>query len=278
MYIFQYFLIYSLASLSLSIQAAEYNIAGAVFENMACIECHQKTDSQVISAWRNSIHASTQPVTDCVACHGKSHQTAASSSRKNNRCINCHGGKKAPVVHSYTTSKHGIIMQLEQSSYDWQQSLSMANYRVPGCSYCHMHQGEHNVNRMTRHSLASSNEINIKNIQINIRQTCQDCHAPRYITHLLANAEAMLEIAHKKVREADKIISMAADKFTISQLQPAREIRQTMQQHLINVYLGSAHQSPDYQWWHGQPALDGDLLRIKSLVSDLYIEASQVKN
>jgi hypothetical protein len=29
-------------------------------------------------------------------------------------------------------------------------------------------------------------------------------------------------------------------------------------------------QSPDYQWWHGQPALDGDLLRIKGAVGELY--------
>ncbi len=33
--------------------------------------------------------------------------------------------------------------------------------------------------------------------------------------------------------------------------------------HLRNVRLGVFHQSPDHQWWHGQPALDGDLLRIK---------------
>ncbi len=42
-----------------------------------------------------------------------------------------------------------------------------------------------------------------------------------------------------------------------------------MQQHLNNVYLGVVHQSPDYQWWHGQPALDGDLIKIKGLISDL---------
>jgi len=40
--------------------------------------------------------------------------------------------------------------------------------------------------------------------------------------------------------------------------------------HLKNLYLGIGHQSPDYQWWHGQPALDGDLLRIKGAVGELY--------
>ena len=36
---------------------------------------------------------------------------------------------------------------------------------------------------------------------------------------------------------------------------------------LRNLRLGAGHQSPDYQWWHGQPALDGDLIRIRNAVS-----------
>jgi hypothetical protein len=28
------------------------------------------------------------------------------------------------------------------------------------------------------------------------------------------------------------------------------------------------HQSPDYQWWHGQPALDGDLIRIRDAMDE----------
>ena len=41
-----------------------------------------------------------------------------------------------------------------------------------------------------------------------------------------------------------------------------------MQAHGRNVRLGTGHQSPDYQWWHGQPALDGDLLRIKGIIAE----------
>jgi hypothetical protein len=33
------------------------------------------------------------------------------------------------------------------------------------------------------------------------------------------------------------------------------------------VRLGAGHQSPDYQWWHGQPALDGDLIRLRDGVA-----------
>jgi len=42
-----------------------------------------------------------------------------------------------------------------------------------------------------------------------------------------------------------------------------------MREHGRHVRIGVGHQSPDYQWWHGHPALDGDLLRIKGMVSDI---------
>ena len=80
----------------------------------------------------------------------------------------------------------------------------------------------------------------------------------------------MLEIARKKVREGAKLVDQAASKFDEAELKSAREILKSMQHHLRNVYLGAGHQSPDYQWWHGQPALDGDLLRIKGLISELH--------
>lgn len=67
------------------------------------------------------------------------------------------------------------------------------------------------------------------------------------------------------------MIEQAEDEFTGSELAAAREYFMRMQSlRLKNVYFGVGHQSPDYQWWHGQPALDGDLLRIKGAVSELH--------
>ncbi len=267
-FMYRSFIAFNLIFLSLSLQATENTISNGVFENTQCIECHEKRNPKLIADWRNSSHASTQPVTDCVSCHGKKHNTVASSSRKNTRCINCHGGNKTPVVHSYALSKHGVLMKMEKNSYNWQLSLDMANYRSPGCAYCHMHQADHNVNTMVRDSLMEPAVA--YDVESKTRQVCQNCHSPRYTRKLLANGEAMLEIARKKVREANEIISQASKKFDESKIQQARKLFKTMQHHLKNVYLGVAHQSPDYQWWHGQPALDGDLLRIKAEISELY--------
>ena len=265
-------LTFILGIISVQAHAIDNPAPSGVFENSACIECHEKDNRQLINDWRNSAHASTQPAVDCIACHGKLHQRTASIARRDSACIDCHGGKKSPVVHSYATSKHGVIMQLEKNSYDWQQPLAMANYRVPGCSYCHMHQAEHNVNNMIRSNLMDPKAADESGMKV--RMGCEGCHAPRYITSLLVNGEDMLEIARKKVREANVLVTQASKVFGDNELEPAREIIQTMQKHLKNVYLGVGHQSPDYQWWHGQPALDGDLLRIKGFIGDLHRKRS----
>jgi hypothetical protein len=80
----------------------------------------------------------------------------------------------------------------------------------------------------------------------------------------------MLEIARKKIREANALIEQAGKVFSDAELVPARNQFEKMQHHLKNVHLGVGHQSPDYQWWHGQPALDGDLLRIKDSIGELH--------
>ena len=243
-----------------------------VLENTACLQCHEEQDEGLIKNWQNSAHATADPVINCVSCHGKLHNDMADIARWDETCIDCHGGKKDPVVHSYLTSKHGTLMQLEKNTYDWNQSFELANYRAPGCGYCHMHQNNHNVSTTVRHDLMAElmSGLEAEKVRDKTRAVCQDCHSPRYITQLFSNGEAMLEIARKKVREANALIEQANNTFTDTEMGPAKKQFKKMQRHLRNVYLGVGHQSPDYQWWHGQPALDGDLLRIKDSIGELH--------
>ncbi len=243
-----------------------------VLQNSACMQCHEKQNGALIKYWERSAHATANPVVNCVSCHGQLHKDIAKKARRDGACIDCHGGKKDPVVHSYSTSKHGTLMQLEKNTYDWSKSFELANYRTPGCGYCHMHQNNHDVSITVRHDLMSdlASSPEAEKVHDNTRAVCQDCHSPRYITRLFENGEAMLEIARKKVREADAFIEQAEKTFSEVELEPAKKQRQKMQHHFKNVHLGVGHQSPDYQWWHGQPALDGDLLRIKDSISELH--------
>ncbi len=245
-------------------------IPSGSFDNAACVECHEKRNNELVKAWQASIHARDETKADCVACHGKGHARAAMRARRDETCIACHGGGKAPVVHSYATSRHGLILKLEQREQDWRQPLAQANYRRPGCAYCHMHAGSHNVSASVRGAdLLNADEERTGAAQAAMRLACQDCHAPRYLTRLFENGERMLAIARMKVREARELLQEARKEYGAGELQAAEEQYRKMQQHLRNVYLGIGHQSPDYQWWHGQPALDGDLLRIKGNLNEL---------
>ncbi|HEB56559.1 MAG TPA: hypothetical protein ENI98_09685 [Gammaproteobacteria bacterium] len=241
------------------------------FNNHQCVQCHKKTNANLVADWRMSVHGKGDAVANCVACHGNSHNGAAVKARQDETCIACHGGERKPVVHSYANSKHGLILKLEEKKWNWTQPLAQANYRTPGCAYCHMHAAGHNVSTMVRNAdLLQKDSKEMESIKDATRQICQDCHAPRYFSRLFDNGEKMLEIARMKVREARDLLLQARKQYSTEELKPAEKRYQEMRSvHLKNVYLGIAHQSPDYQWWYGQPALDGDLLRIKGSISEL---------
>jgi len=237
--------------------AQSANTVQGNFSHPQCINCHQKTDAQLVNDWQQSMHATRQPLALCTNCHGNDHATAAASSRRNDSCINCHGGATSPVVHSYTSSKHGIIMQLEQKSYDWNKPLRDANYRAPGCAYCHLHDGNHLTGKK-QDALADADELD------RFDAVCMNCHAPRYIQRLRDNALGMTAVADMKYREAGQLLLRQTEVPGCAS--SLAELDKSRRKHRDNVYLGAFHQSPDYQWWHGQPALDGDLLRIRSVL------------
>jgi hypothetical protein len=71
-----------------------------------------------------------------------------------------------------------------------------------------------------------------------------------------------------KLREAYDVVARQRETLAPPDRAALDALFGGMQTHARNVRLGAGHQSPDYQWWHGQPALDGDLLRIKGLIGD----------
>lgn len=79
------------------------------YDNKTCIECHEKDNPGLISDWRDSVHASTKPVTSCISCHGNLHSETGRFSRQNTTCIDCHGGKKSPA---YIVTPHQNMEQL----------------------------------------------------------------------------------------------------------------------------------------------------------------------
>jgi len=252
-----------LSALGLLVLMSELALAekapGGTFAHAACVSCHEQREPTLVAAW----HASGHKATDCTACHGGHHEGAAARARDDATCMTCHGGPKGAVAHSYATSKHGVINRLEAPARGWDKPLRDANYRAPGCAYCHMHRGEHNVSR----SIVPPGDSEARALARDAMQpVCYECHGPRYVAQLWDNGQRMVELGQKKYREARAVVERHGPMEREGRAQ-VEVLLENMAGHLNNLSLGVGHQSPDYQWWHGHPALDGDLLRIKGAVT-----------
>ncbi|WP_177418274.1 multiheme c-type cytochrome [endosymbiont of Lamellibrachia barhami] len=225
---------------------ADEPIPPGPFTETECISCHTERDPDLIRQWREDPHSTASGV-GCSSCHGERHEGSAQKSREDSTCTGCHQG---PTSHSYATSKHGIITRLEEGRQDWRQPLQRGNYRTPGCSYCHLHDGDHS------NTMAPDRGPEVR------QWICAGCHSPRYVRELFANGRRQLEIADLKLTEGESLIASAV----VDQTETLSKLLQSLNHHRHNVLLGIGHQSPDYQWWHGQPALDGDLIRIRDRI------------
>ena len=215
-------------------------VSAGPFTQTECIQCHGERDPRLVEQWRAGPHGESA---DCIACHGPRHG-ALPAARTDIVCTGCHGG---PVADSYAKSKHGVLVRLGRP--DWNNPLQRGAYRAPGCAYCHLHDGDHG-DSMDLGRGASVGEW-----------VCSGCHAPRYVSRQLEAGQRLLGIARLK---AEEVAAIAAR-------HPAGEeavaaLLGSVQGHLRNVRVGAGHQSPDYQWWLGQPALDGDLIRLRDAV------------
>lgn len=229
--------------------SSEEAVAPGPFTDIECVTCHSERDPDLIRQWHEGPHAAA-PGVNCINCHGDLHKDSNAKARKDQNCASCHEG---PASHSYYTSKHGVINHLNKSRQDWKQPLQRGKYRAPACSYCHLHNGDHGDTM----ALDRGPELR--------PWICSGCHSPRYVREQLANGKRQLEIADLKLTEGVELIDSATD----SQADVLLKLRQNLIHHRNNVLYGVGHQSPDYQWWHGQPALDGDLIRIRDAINGL---------
>jgi hypothetical protein len=258
----------SLLLLSSSVVAAE-PISGQ-FEEGECVACHQPRNPALVEGWRASRHRQNGQPVACTACHGSSHETVAVQARRDAACSQCHGGGKGAVAHSYSSSKHGVINRIEARATDWGQPLQAGNYRAPGCAYCHASGGEHRMENRVVQPAASDAAQPQPQPRREMGWVCQHCHAPRFVAEQQANGVQMAGLGEMKRREAKQLVEQARKMYPSAQLILIEQLYHEMETETLKALrLGIGHQSPDYQWWHGHPALDGKLLRIKGELTRL---------
>ena len=166
-------------------------------------------------------------------------------------CVDCHTGA---AERSYALSKHGVIARIE---------AGRERRRTPGCEACHVFEAkapapQHYPKKTSRTEAREQASAG-----------CGACHSPRYVTEQLAAAQRGLALGEMKRREAEALVELARKEMTATELAQIEKLFVTLRdENLRELRLGLAHQSPDYQWWLGQAALDGSLLRIKGALGE----------
>ena len=169
------------------------------------------------------------PATTCIACHDD-------SARK-----------------SWALSKHGVIARIESGR---------ERRRAPDCSGCHA------VETVTPTLPHYGPKAGREQAREAAWDSCRACHSPRYTTDHQAVARRGLDIGIMKQREAAALLEAARKESSGAELARIEALYAALQGNLRDLRLGLGHQSPDYQWWLGQAALDGSLLRIKGALGE----------
>jgi mono/diheme cytochrome c family protein len=166
-------------------------------------------------------------------------------------CVDCHGG--APQ-RSYDLSKHGVIARIE---------AGRKRQRTPLCEGCHtleagarapQHYSKDGAREQARQQAVAG---------------CGSCHSPRYVAEQLAASGRALAIGEMKLKEARAAADAARGELPPEAFARVEALLARMRdEDLRDLRLGLGHQSPDYQWWLGQAALDGSLLRIKGALGE----------
>lgn len=166
-------------------------------------------------------------------------------------CVDCHAGA---AERSWALSKHGVIAGIE---------AGRERRRAPDCATCHLVEAKAPT---AQHYSAKRTRAQAREAAM---ESCSACHSPRYATEQNAAAQRGLAIGEMKRREAEALVAVARTEISGEELAHVEKLFATLHDgNLRDLRLGLAHQSPDYQWWLGQAALDGSLLRIKGALGE----------
>lgn len=165
-------------------------------------------------------------------------------------CVDCHGDG---AQKSWAPSKHGVIARLD---------AGRERRRAPDCAGCHAIEA---ATPAVPHYGRKASREQARDAAWN---ACRACHSPRYTTEQRAAAQRGLDIGAMKQREAAALLVTARLETSGTELAHIEMLYARLEGNLRDLRLGLAHQSPDYQWWLGQAALDGSLLRIKGALGE----------
>jgi len=195
-----------------------------------CSGCHKVGDKDGAKA---GLHYGTGA---CDSCHTR-HTFSKKEAKDPRACATCHMGFDHPHWEMYSTSKHGVIWQIEGD-----------NGRAPTCTTCHMQGGDHGVmtgwgflalrlpesdaawlgdrveilkalgvlddkgNPTARLDVVKAGKVarlSAEEFQAQrdkMTTTCKQCHSESYVKDQLAAGDTMIREADKVFAEAIRVV------------------------------------------------------------------------
>ncbi|BBO22080.1 hydroxylamine reductase [Candidatus Desulfobacillus denitrificans] len=164
----------------------------------------------------------------CDTCHTR-HEFSVAESRKPQACATCHNGVDHNNWEAYSLSKHGKVVEIMGSKWNWDVPLKDAfakgGQSAPTCQSCHMeYQGKfsHNMVRKVRWA----NYPAVPGIAENIKddwserrleawvKTCTNCHSESLARSYLDMMDKGTLQGLAKYQEAHKVVEkLYADKL-----------------------------------------------------------------
>jgi hypothetical protein len=173
-------------------------------------------------------HSVGKPNTDgsigtCTACHTR-HTSSVEIARLPTTCGQCHMGPDHSQLEIYNESKHGVMFAAQRNQLKLgvaPKSLTSRDMFVPTCATCHMsglngQKVTHDPSERLSYLLAaeiSTKRPNYALGQVNMKETCVQCHTRPVVERLYDEAEKAVASTNEKVKAAKEIYeSLRADK------------------------------------------------------------------
>jgi hypothetical protein len=247
-------------------------VEGRAAANRGCQQCHDvgrpNTDGSIGS---------------CTACHAR-HAASVELARTPETCGQCHMGPDHSQIEIYHESKHGVLFNAQKAKMNLSASpkkLTTNDMPVPTCATCHMSGLEglkvsHDVTERLSYwlfALDSERRPTYQQGQVNMKETCQKCHASTHVDRFYKEAEDVVGSTNALVRESEQIIKDLREKGLLTPApfdEPIEYVAFDLWHYFgrtakHGAFMGGA----DFVQWHGFYELKAKLAEIKAMAREL---------
>jgi hypothetical protein len=156
-------------------------------DNQACVDCHKKTNPQIVNDWQLSTHSQADDGVTCVTCHGDEHKSAEDASKAKlatpDVCGQCHDDQ----VSQFKEGKHALAWAAMKAmpATHWQPMELVEGQK--GCGACHRHglKSEEEIKKLKEQEIggfgiASCDVCHTRHLfsakEARQPQACRTCH------------------------------------------------------------------------------------------------------